>query len=246
MESRQAATPSGWGTLLLETYSTHGVHPLARDQPEVLKLKGGEVIIGRNVQCNWRLSKALTWVSNKHLALGCAGRADCTAASRAGQRFARRGPHLSCCPPAKPFLHGDCCVTFFSAPPTGAMRCVSRTWRTSRATGRGSTARGCSRARRRASRPAARPWALPCFGTPRLARCPLGLPLGRCPLGLAPARARSPPIVCVWCSQRALRDDDSIELQADEADKHSSITFRFVAPPQNTAADPLTSTRRKS
>ena len=67
----RSAADSTWGTLLLEVWSTHGVHPLARDQPEVLKLKASEVIVGRNPQCHWRLSKALSWISNKHLALGC-------------------------------------------------------------------------------------------------------------------------------------------------------------------------------
>eukprot|EP00966_Prymnesium_polylepis_P256905 5934301-Prymnesium_polylepis.1 len=115
------------------------------------------------------------------------------------------------------------------------MRCVSRTSRTSRATGRGSMARGSRRARRHASRPAERHGPDPersCFARRCLARSPS-----------PPCRPRA--IVRVGCSQRALRDDDSIELQADEAGKQSSITFRFVAPAR-AAADPLTSTRRKS
>ena len=60
----------GWGVIELVEFTTHGVHPLARDQPTRAVLHGHEVGLGRNAQAQVRMSKLLTWVSNKHLTLG--------------------------------------------------------------------------------------------------------------------------------------------------------------------------------
>ena len=46
--------------------------PLAKNQPRKVQITSSEVIIGRSQDCDLRVSKALTWVSNKHFTVGCA------------------------------------------------------------------------------------------------------------------------------------------------------------------------------
>lgn len=46
--------------------------PLARSQPRSVQITTSEVIIGRGAACDLRVSKGLTWVSNKHFTVGCA------------------------------------------------------------------------------------------------------------------------------------------------------------------------------
>ena len=44
--------------------------PLASGQESVFHITNAEVTVGRGAQCEWRMSKRLTWISNRHFTLG--------------------------------------------------------------------------------------------------------------------------------------------------------------------------------
>ena len=48
------------------------VDPLATNQPREVQITTSEVTLGRGGRCDLRISKGLTWVSNKHFTVGCA------------------------------------------------------------------------------------------------------------------------------------------------------------------------------
>ena len=62
-----------WGTLEVDLECSQHVglaDPLASGQESVFHITNAEVTVGRGAQCEWRMSKRLTWISNRHFTLG--------------------------------------------------------------------------------------------------------------------------------------------------------------------------------
>ena len=62
---------SNWGVIELKgSENLGGAEPLVWSRAAVFPISSEKVTVGRGVNCNLRISKSLTWVSNRHFTVG--------------------------------------------------------------------------------------------------------------------------------------------------------------------------------